>query len=101
MAKLGISDRLLILKKPFDVAEMRQMTNALAEKWRLGRYAERNRELESARAIAEGANRAKSSGDIPNTPSKQIDAIPAAIAPLRVFVIIMIDLRLLTGINVC
>lgn len=32
-AKLGHTDRLLILKKPFDPAEVRQMTWALLEKW--------------------------------------------------------------------
>ncbi len=36
---LGTCDRLLILKKPFDVIELRQMTVALAEKWRLERKA--------------------------------------------------------------
>lgn len=29
-------DRLLILKKPFDAIEVRQLANALTEKWRLG-----------------------------------------------------------------
>ncbi|MDB6066033.1 MAG: hypothetical protein JWR26_2241 [Pedosphaera sp.] len=33
--KLGNSDRLLILKKPFDAVEVIQMANALTEKWRL------------------------------------------------------------------
>jgi CheY-like chemotaxis protein len=31
--RLGRSDRLLILKKPFDVAEVLQLANALTEKW--------------------------------------------------------------------
>lgn len=34
-AKVGQSDRLLILKKPFDSVEVLQMANALTEKWRL------------------------------------------------------------------
>jgi len=34
-AKLGSSDRLLILKKPFDVVEVRQMAEALCAKWEL------------------------------------------------------------------
>lgn len=38
-ARLGSSDRLLILKKPFDTAEVCQMALALTEKWRLGRAA--------------------------------------------------------------
>ncbi|OYW28852.1 MAG: hypothetical protein B7Z47_05415, partial [Chthoniobacter sp. 12-60-6] len=33
--ELGGSDRLLILKKPFDAVEVQQMANALVEKWRL------------------------------------------------------------------
>jgi two-component system sensor histidine kinase/response regulator len=33
--KLGQSDRLVILKKPFDNIEVLQMANALTEKWRL------------------------------------------------------------------
>jgi CheY-like chemotaxis protein len=33
--KLGSSDRLLILKKPFDIIEVRQLAEALTEKWRL------------------------------------------------------------------
>ena len=35
LTNLGRSDRLLILKKPFDVIEVRQMANAMSEKWRL------------------------------------------------------------------
>ena len=37
--KLGHSDRLLILKKPFDNIEVLQMAGALTEKWRLYRQA--------------------------------------------------------------
>ncbi len=33
--KLGNSDRMVILKKPFDTVEVLQMANALTEKWRL------------------------------------------------------------------
>ncbi len=35
LAKLGCSDRLVILKKPFDTIEVLQLTNALTEKWNL------------------------------------------------------------------
>jgi len=35
--RLGMSDRLLILKKPFAAAEVSQLACALTEKWRLGR----------------------------------------------------------------
>src|SRR5262249_6328919 len=37
--QIGQSDRLLILKKPFDNVEVRQMACALTEKWRLERQA--------------------------------------------------------------
>lgn len=39
LARLGHSDRLLILKKPFDPIEVQQLAQALSEKWRLGRQA--------------------------------------------------------------
>ena len=35
IGKLGNSDRLLFLKKPFDTVEILQLANALTEKWRL------------------------------------------------------------------
>jgi len=37
IAKLGHNDRLLILKKPFDSVEVRQIAHALTEKWALSR----------------------------------------------------------------
>ena len=40
--RLGAPDRMVILKKPFDVIEILQLSNALTEKWRLGRQAERH-----------------------------------------------------------
>jgi len=79
ITKLGLNDRLLILKKPFDNVEVRQHAVALTEKWNLARKARlklyevesivetRTRDLESARAQlstardeAEAASRAKS-----------------------------------------
>jgi signal transduction histidine kinase/PleD family two-component response regulator len=39
LAKLGHSDRLLILKKPFDNIEAQQLANALTEKWNLTQQA--------------------------------------------------------------
>jgi two-component system sensor histidine kinase/response regulator len=39
--KLGQSDRLLILKKPFDNIEVLQLANALTEKWRLAQQVKR------------------------------------------------------------
>ena len=35
IARLGKTDRFVLLKKPFDSAEVRQLANALTEKWRL------------------------------------------------------------------
>jgi two-component system sensor histidine kinase/response regulator len=35
LAKIGGSDRLVILKKPFDTVEVLQLANALTEKWNL------------------------------------------------------------------
>ncbi len=82
LARLGRSDRLLILKKPFDNVEVQQCASALTEKWNTearermrieeARSAERearsyasslaatNRALEAARAIAVAAAQAKS-----------------------------------------
>jgi signal transduction histidine kinase len=58
---LGTTDRLLILKKPFDPVEVRQLANALTEKWN-GLQRERTRlvELQAANERAQSANRAKS-----------------------------------------
>jgi diguanylate cyclase (GGDEF)-like protein len=49
--RLGRTDQLMILKKPFDVAEARQMAHALVAKWNISRAAqERLIELEAANA---------------------------------------------------
>jgi two-component system, sensor histidine kinase and response regulator len=70
--KLGQSDKLVILKKPFDNVEALQLAIALTEKWNLARQArsqyenlenlieERTRELRIAKDAAEAAARAKS-----------------------------------------
>ena len=59
--ELGYSDRLLILKKPFEPVEVRQLASALTEKWNVMRTErERMEELERANERAEAANRAKS-----------------------------------------
>jgi two-component system sensor histidine kinase/response regulator len=41
LSRLGHSDRLVILKKPFDNIEVLQLASALTEKWRLGEEAKR------------------------------------------------------------
>jgi two-component system, sensor histidine kinase and response regulator len=60
LTKLGSSDRLVILKKPFDTIEVLQLANALTEKWNLlqqtqahateleGRVLQRTTELQDA-----------------------------------------------------
>jgi len=58
---LGQSPRLLILKKPFDPIEVRQLAGALTEKWNVSRREqERLVELASANERAQSASRAKS-----------------------------------------
>ncbi len=58
-SRLGVTDRLLILRKPFDSIEVQQIASSLTRKWELGRAArltvdelaalvdERNRELQT------------------------------------------------------
>ncbi len=50
--RLGINQRLLILRKPFDNIEVRQMAHALAEKWELSRQSRRRMD-DLAQAVAE------------------------------------------------
>ena len=58
--EVGSSDRLLILKKPFDPVEVRQMAGALTEKWNVRLQLESQMEdLREANVRAESANRAK------------------------------------------
>jgi len=71
IGKLGQSDRLVILKKPFDNVEALQLAATLTEKWRLARQTrsdlanleklveERTKELRAAKDAAEVANHAK------------------------------------------
>jgi CheY-like chemotaxis protein len=48
LVRLGYSDRLLVLKKPFDTIEVLQLASALTEKWRLTDAANRRvRDLEA------------------------------------------------------
>ncbi len=57
----GSTDRLLILKKPFDPVEVRQIACALTEKWNAAlREREQVQALRRANERAESANRAKS-----------------------------------------
>jgi len=58
---LGIADRLLILKKPFDKVEVQQLALAVTEKWNLRRTAQLRteglQELVRARAICASRSR--------------------------------------------
>ena len=54
VARLGRTDRLLLLKKPFDPAEVWQLALALTRKWSLARQAALK--LEELRALADEAN---------------------------------------------
>jgi two-component system sensor histidine kinase/response regulator len=57
----GATDRLLVLKKPFDPVEVRQIACALTEKWSAARReADQLRALREANLRAEEASRAKS-----------------------------------------
>ena len=73
--RLGVSDRVLILRKPFDSIEVQQIASALTRKWELERSVavrtaelqHRNeqlqqtvRALQDAKAAADSANQAKS-----------------------------------------
>lgn len=55
VAELGRSDRFLVLKKPFDTVEVRQLALALSERWRLARQAE----IELDQVVQQVATRAK------------------------------------------
>ncbi len=58
---LGSTDNMLIMKKPFDNIEVRQIACALTAKWNLNRVRLRERtELIEARLAAEQANKTKS-----------------------------------------
>lgn len=66
--KLGASDSLLILKKPFDNAEVRQLASALTRKWDLGRQA-RQRMHDLERLVEERT------GDIERSKQRLEDAL--------------------------
>ena len=51
LEQLGINDRLLLLRKPFDSAEVCQLASALTEKWHLARRA--HLKLEQLRSMVE------------------------------------------------
>ncbi|MES2944067.1 MAG: response regulator [Pseudomonadota bacterium] len=72
LARLDVQDRLLILKKPFDMIEVSQLARTLTTKWSLARQAAlqmssleeavqaRTLELAVAKNVAENANQTKS-----------------------------------------
>ena len=70
--RVGQTDSLVILKKPFDTVEVLQLAHAMTRKWNLSQQAtlkldvlhqmvdERTRELSNAKEAAEAANKSKS-----------------------------------------
>lgn len=61
--QVGTTDRLLILKKPFDLVEVCQLALALTEKWRLARQARlRSAELAASLALAHAVQEASVDG---------------------------------------
>jgi two-component system sensor histidine kinase/response regulator len=72
LARLDVQDRLLIVKKPFDMIEVNQLARTLTAKWALAQQAasqmsrleaavqQRTRELAAAKNAAEVASQAKS-----------------------------------------
>jgi two-component system sensor histidine kinase/response regulator len=70
--RIGQSDSLVILKKPFDNVEVKQLAHAMTKKWNLGRQArakteymeeiidKRTSELRTAKEAAEAGSKAKS-----------------------------------------
>jgi PAS domain S-box-containing protein len=75
-AKLGGSDRLLILKKPFDVAEVRQMAEALCAKWELLRRGRHHLEELEARVAERTQNLSQANQELRDqiTERKQAEA---------------------------
>jgi two-component system sensor histidine kinase/response regulator len=76
LAKLGSSDRLLILKKPFDVVEVRQMAEALSAKWELSRRGRRHLEELEARVAERTQNLSQANQELRDqiTERKQAEA---------------------------
>src|SRR5438270_1853639 len=64
LAKLGSSDRLLILKKPFDIIEVRQMAEALCSKWELLRRSRHHLEDLEARVTERTQNLAQANQEL-------------------------------------
>jgi two-component system sensor histidine kinase/response regulator len=71
--RLGRSDRLLILKKPFDQIEVLQLAEALTEKWRLTLQAE-NRVADLERVISARTEDLKASNTELSTSNQQLAA---------------------------
>ena len=64
LTSLGNSDRLLILKKPFDLVEVRQMAEALSVKWELLRRGRNHLEDLEARVTERTQNLARANQDL-------------------------------------
>jgi two-component system sensor histidine kinase/response regulator len=64
LTRLGNSDRLLILKKPFDLVEVRQMAEALSVKWELLRRGRHHLEDLEARVTERTQNLARANQEL-------------------------------------
>jgi two-component system, sensor histidine kinase and response regulator len=64
LKNLGSSDQLLILKKPFDLIEVRQMAEALSVKWELRRRGRHHLEELEARVTERTQNLAQANQDL-------------------------------------
>ncbi len=64
LTRLGNSDRLLILKKPFDLVEVRQMAEALSVKWELLRRGRHHLEDLEARVTERTQNLAQANQEL-------------------------------------
>jgi two-component system, sensor histidine kinase and response regulator len=64
LKELGSSDRLLILKKPFDLIEVRQMAEALSVKWELLRRGRHHLEELEARVTERTQNLARANQEL-------------------------------------
>ena len=96
--KLGQSDKLVILKKPFDNIEVLQLATTLTEKWNLERQARcqlenleklveaRTCELRAAKEVAETATKARKTDDAGNSgefPCETQQTVATARSPPR------------------
>jgi signal transduction histidine kinase/ActR/RegA family two-component response regulator len=74
VSRLGRTDHLLILKKPFENIEVRQIVLALTKRWHLARQAEMNRNL-LEQLVAERTREVQTRSEAMETASRELQAI--------------------------